>query len=82
TARLAAKLKAAGGLRMARTLILPVRRMGEDEFRGEGGRLLLAGHALHADLAPDAAGSGGFGWLLSMRGQTSGFPVPVGGAGA
>ncbi|GAA0300504.1 phytoene desaturase family protein [Streptomyces turgidiscabies] len=82
TARLAAKLKAAGGLRMARTLILPVRRMGEEEFRGEGGRLLLAGNALHADLAPDAAGSGGFGWLMSMLGQTYGFPVPVGGAGA
>ncbi|MBK6018018.1 NAD(P)/FAD-dependent oxidoreductase [Streptomyces sp. MBT53] len=81
-ARLALRLRAAGGLRLARTMLLPVRRMGEEEFRGEGGRLLLAGNALHADLAPEAAGSGGFGWLMSMLGQTYGFPVPVGGAGA
>lgn len=82
TARLARRLRAAGGLRMARTLVLPVRRMGEEEFRGQGGRLLLAGNALHADLAPESAGSGGFGWLMGMLGQTYGFPVPVGGSGA
>ncbi|MFD5522224.1 phytoene desaturase family protein [Streptomyces sp. NPDC127066] len=81
-ARLALRLRAAGGLRMARTMVLPVRRLGEEEFRGEGGRLLLAGNALHADLAPEAAGSGGFGWLMSMLGQTYGFPVPTGGSGA
>ncbi|GAA0461480.1 NAD(P)/FAD-dependent oxidoreductase [Streptomyces sp. NPDC046215] len=81
-ARLAAGLRAAGGLRLARTMLLPVRRLGEEEFGGEGGRLLLAGSALHADLAPEAAGSGGFGWLMSMLGQTYGFPVPAGGAAA
>ncbi|MFD9407103.1 phytoene desaturase family protein [Streptomyces sp. NPDC059989] len=80
--RLAAKLRAAGGLRLARNLALPVRRFGEEEFAGEGGRLLMAGNALHADLAPEAVGSGGFGWLMSMLGQSHGFPVPVGGAGA
>lgn len=52
--RLAAKLRAAGGLRLARNLALPVRRLGEEEFAGEGGRLLLAGNSLHADLAPEA----------------------------
>ncbi|MEX1656795.1 NAD(P)/FAD-dependent oxidoreductase [Streptomyces pseudovenezuelae] len=82
SARLAWRLRAAGGLRMARTLVLPVRRLGEEEFRGQGGRLLLAGNALHADLAPESAGSGGFGWLMAMLGQTYGFPVPVGGSGA
>ncbi|MGW6644330.1 phytoene desaturase family protein [Streptomyces iakyrus] len=82
TAWLALRLRAAGGLRMARSLVLPVRRLGEEEFRGEGGRLLLAGNALHADLAPESAGSGGFGWLMTMLGQTYGFPVPVGGSGA
>ncbi|MEV5781255.1 NAD(P)/FAD-dependent oxidoreductase [Streptomyces sp. NPDC052287] len=81
-ARLAWRLRAAGGLRLARTMVLPVRRLGEEEFRGEGGRLLLAGSALHADLSPEAAGSGGFGWLMSMLGQTYGFPVPTGGSGA
>ncbi|MFD5574372.1 phytoene desaturase family protein [Streptomyces cadmiisoli] len=82
TARLAFRLRSAGGLRVARSLVLPVRRLGEEEFGGEGGRLLLAGSALHADLAPESAGSGGFGWLMAMLGQTYGFPVPVGGAGA
>ncbi|MFF8014973.1 FAD-dependent oxidoreductase [Streptomyces sp. NPDC007929] len=81
-ARLGLRLRAAGGLRMARSLVLPVRRLGEEEFRGEGGRLLLAGNALHADLAPESAGSGGFGWLMAMLGQTYGFPVPAGGSGA
>ncbi|MFD0020633.1 phytoene desaturase family protein [Streptomyces sp. NPDC058382] len=81
-ARLALRLRTAGGLRLARTMVLPVRRLGEEEFRGEGGRLLLAGNALHADLSPEAAGSGGFGWLMSMLGQTYGFPVPTGGSGA
>ncbi|MFD9469901.1 phytoene desaturase family protein [Streptomyces goshikiensis] len=80
--RLAAKLRTAGGLRLARKLALPVRRLGEEEFAGDGGRLLLAGNALHSDLAPEAAGSGGFGWLMAMLGQSHGFPVPVGGAGA
>lgn len=81
-ARLAARLRSAGGLRLVRSLVLPVRRLGEEQFGGEGGRLLLAGNALHADLGPEAAGSGGYGWLMSMLGQTYGFPVPVGGAGA
>ncbi|MFC8074479.1 phytoene desaturase family protein [Streptomyces sp. NPDC057307] len=81
-ARLAARLRGAGGLRLVRSLVLPVRRLGEEQFGGEGGRLLLAGNALHADLGPEAAGSGGYGWLMSMLGQTYGFPVPVGGAGA
>ncbi|MEV5125033.1 NAD(P)/FAD-dependent oxidoreductase [Streptomyces decoyicus] len=80
TARLAARVRGAGGLRLARMLLLPVRRLGDEEFSGEAGRLLLAGSALHADLAPEAAGSGGFGWLMSMLGQSYGFPVPVGGA--
>lgn len=80
--RLAARLRAAGGLRLARNLALPVRRLGEEEFAGDGGRLLLAGNALHADMAPETAGSGGFGWLMAMLGQSHGFPVPVGGAGA
>ncbi|MFE9812259.1 phytoene desaturase family protein [Streptomyces sp. NPDC005548] len=81
-AKLAMRLRTGGGLRLARSLMLPVRRLGEEEFEGEGGRLLLAGNALHADLAPEMAGSGGFGWLMSMLGQTYGFPVPRGGAGA
>ncbi|MFE4599953.1 phytoene desaturase family protein [Kitasatospora indigofera] len=78
--KLLAKVRASGGLRLARTMLLPVRRLGEERFAGEGGRLLLAGNALHADLAPESAIGGGFGWLMSMLAQTHGFPVAVGGA--
>lgn len=79
-ARLAMKVRAAGGLRLARFALLPVRRLAEEEFRGPGS-LLLAGSSLHTDLFPEAAGSSVYGWLLAMLGQQYGFPVPVGGAG-
>jgi phytoene dehydrogenase-like protein len=79
--RLIARLGIGGSLRMARNALLPVRRMGEELFSGEGGTILLAGNALHADLPPEGAGSGVYGWLLAMLGQHHGFPVPVGGAG-
>ncbi|HMA47101.1 MAG TPA: NAD(P)/FAD-dependent oxidoreductase [Frankiaceae bacterium] len=80
-ARLAATLGASGLLRMVRLGVLPVRRLAEEQFAGAGGGLLLAGNALHTDLPPEAAGSGVYGWLLAMLGQTVGFPVPAGGAG-
>jgi phytoene dehydrogenase-like protein len=79
--RLLRKLGPADALRFARFAVLPVRRLGEEEFRGEGGPLLLAGNAMHTDLPPEGAISGVFGWLLAMLGQQYGFPVPVGGAG-
>lgn len=71
----------AGGLELARLATLPVHRLGAESFAGAGGRLLLSGNALHADIPPIAAGSGLFGWLMSMLGQDVGFPVPEGGAG-
>jgi phytoene dehydrogenase-like protein len=71
-----------GLLELGRTGISPVRRLAEEHFRGEGGRLLLAGNALHADLSPETAGSGLFGWMLCALAQTVGFPVPEGGAGS
>jgi phytoene dehydrogenase-like protein len=80
-ARLAARLGLEGLLDLARTGVLPVRRMAEEHFRGEGGGLLLAGSALHADLMPESAASGLYGWLLASLGQQVGFPVPEGGAG-
>jgi phytoene dehydrogenase-like protein len=79
--RLARALGAADGLRLARLGTMPVRRWGEEQFRGEGGRALVAGNAVHADLGPDNAGSAVFGWLLAMLAQDVGFPVPEGGAG-
>jgi phytoene dehydrogenase-like protein len=79
--RLLRRIGTADALRLARFLMLPARRMGEELFTGEGARLLLAGNAGHADIPPDAPGSGVFGWLLAMLGQQHGFPVPAGGAG-
>jgi phytoene dehydrogenase-like protein len=75
------RLGAAGLLRFARFATLPLRRWVDEEFGGPGAAALLGGNALHSDLGPEAAGSAVFGWLLSMLGQTVGFPVPVGGAG-
>ncbi len=66
---------------LARLAIVPLRRFGDESFGGEGGKLLFAGTALHADLTPESAGSAMFGWLLTCIGQQVGFPVPVGGAG-
>ncbi|GGM32656.1 phytoene desaturase family protein [Promicromonospora citrea] len=80
-ARLLRRLGTGGALDLARLAVLPVRRLADETFRGEGGGLLLTGNAMHADVPADAAGSGLFGWLLSMLGQDVGFPVPVGGAG-
>ncbi|MET9399005.1 NAD(P)/FAD-dependent oxidoreductase [Kitasatospora sp. NPDC002965] len=81
-AAMAARLRAAGGLRALRFLTLPVRRLAQEEFTGPGAGLLLAGCALHADLLPEGVGSGAFGWLMAMLGQQVGWPVPVGGAAA
>jgi phytoene dehydrogenase-like protein len=79
--KLAGALGTGGLLRFARLATLPVRRLAQEEFRGQAGPLLLAGCAMHADLSPESAGSSAFGWLLAMLGQHYGFPVPRGGAG-
>jgi len=74
-------LRLGGALRMARRFVLPARTLGEELFRGEGARLLLAGCTLHTDLSTQDATGGFYGWLLAMLGQEVGFPVPKGGAG-
>jgi phytoene dehydrogenase-like protein len=76
------RLGVAGALEFARLGVLPVRRLGDELFDGDGAPALLTGNVMHADVGPDAAGSGLFGWLLCMLGQDVGFPVPVGGAQA
>ncbi|MEU4380935.1 phytoene desaturase family protein [Micromonospora echinofusca] len=74
------RLRVSGALRLARRLVVPVRKLGDELFEGEGGPALLAGCALHTDLSPEEAGSGVYGWLLAMLGQQVGWPVPDGGA--
>lgn len=76
-----ARLPSVGGLGFVRSLLMPARQLGEQRFGGEAARLLIAGNAGHADIPLDAPGSGLMGTLMSMLGQTVGFPVPEGGAG-
>ena len=76
-------LRTLGGpdaLRLARRMLLPSTRFGEEEFAGEGARVLVAGNALHTDLGVNQTASTAFGWLLAMLAQDVGFPVPAGGA--
>ncbi len=80
--RLTTALGPRGLLRFGRFALLPVRRLAEERFDGDGGAWLLAGNALHADLTPESAGSGLFGWVLCGLAQQHGFPVPEGGAGS
>ncbi len=79
--RLLARTGPRKAARLARTMLLPVRRLAEERFAGEGAGLLLAGSALHADLGPEQSASAAFGWLLCALAQRVGFPVAEGGAG-
>jgi phytoene dehydrogenase-like protein len=78
---LLARLHRVGGLGFVRTLLTPAAELGRSRFGGAGPRTLLAGNAGHADIPLNATGSGLMALLMTMLGQTVGFPVPVGGAG-
>jgi phytoene dehydrogenase-like protein len=79
-ARLARQVPPRDYAEFVRFLLLPVRRLGEEQFGGPSARRLIAATALHADLPPEGTMSGFFGWLLTSLGQQVGFPVPKGGA--
>ena len=79
-ARVLRMLGGPDALRLARRMLLPATRFGEEEFAGEGARVLVAGNALHTDLGVNQTASTAFGWLLAMLAQDVGFPVPAGGA--
>jgi phytoene dehydrogenase-like protein len=81
-ARLLPGLARGGGLDTVRLLATPVASLGRELFGGPAARLLLAGNAGHADFPLASPGSGVFGVLMTMLGQTVGFPVPRGGAQA
>jgi phytoene dehydrogenase-like protein len=76
------RLARTGGLDTVRMLATPVASLGRELFGGPAARLLLAGNAGHADFPLASPGSGVFGVLMTMLGQTVGFPVPRGGAQA
>ncbi len=80
--KLVRKTQAGDLLRLARMGLSSVRRFGEEQFDGDGGPILFAGNAMHSDVSTEGAGSAVYGWLLCMLGQSVGYPVPVGGAGA
>jgi phytoene dehydrogenase-like protein len=79
--RLLVGLPQVGGLEFVRTLLTPAADLARTRFGGEAARLLLVGNAGHADIPLDGPGSGLMGLLMTMLGQTVGFPVPEGGAG-
>ena len=76
-----ARLRSGGGLDFVKMMLTPAADLGRTRFVGQGPGLLLAGNAAHADIPVDATGSGLMGVLMTMLGQTVGFPVPEGGAG-
>lgn len=78
--RLLAELEPRGLLDFARFGLLPVRRLGDEQFRGEGAKRLVAGNALHGDFSPESAGGAMFGFVLCGLAQEVGFPVPEGGS--
>ncbi len=71
----------AGGLGFVQTLLTPAAELARQRFGGRGPQALLCGNAGHTDIPLDAPGSGLMAMLMSMLGQTVGFPVPRGGAG-
>ncbi len=75
-----ARLPSVGGLDYVRTLLEPAATLASTRFGSDEARLLLAGNALHADIPMTAVGSGVLGLLLTMIGQSNGFPVPRGGS--
>jgi phytoene dehydrogenase-like protein len=76
-----ARLRGAGGLDLVKLLLTPAADIGRTRFGGRAPGLLLGGNAAHADIPLDATGSGLMAVLMTMLGQTVGFPVPEGGAG-
>ena len=74
------RLLRGGGIDVADALLSPASRFAR-RFEGPGLQALVAGNAGHADIPLGDVGSGMMGLLMSMLGQTVGFPVPEGGAG-
>ena len=77
-----ARLRSVGGLDFVKMMLTPASEIGRSRFSGAGPRLVIAGNAGHADIPLNSSGSGLMGVLMTMLGQTVGFPVPEGGAGA
>ncbi|HET8756809.1 MAG TPA: NAD(P)/FAD-dependent oxidoreductase, partial [Solirubrobacteraceae bacterium] len=63
--------------RWARRLLAPVQTLGLDLFDGDTrATAWLAASAQHSGLPPTTPGSGAFGFLLQLVGQSHGWPLP------
>lgn len=80
-AKILRKAKPAELLQLGKVATSGARQQTNDWFNGDGARRLLAGNALHADLAPNEPPSAVYGWVLMCLAQSVGYPVPEGGAG-
>ena len=69
-----------GGVAFVRDLLTPTTRLLARRFGGRAPGLLLAGNAAHADIPLGSAGSSVMALVLTMLGQTHGYPAPEGGA--
>jgi phytoene dehydrogenase-like protein len=69
-------------LRLAEVALSSGRGWASRRFRGEAARRVVPALALHTDIGPDDPCGAAVGWVLAVLAQTSGFPVPEGGAGA
>lgn len=78
--QLATRLGPGGALEFVRLVVITLRRLTDERFKGEGARLLLAGNLLHTDFSPESAGGMIPTLMLAMVGQDYGWPVPEGGA--
>jgi phytoene dehydrogenase-like protein len=79
TARVLSRLGLREAPDLARLAVLPVTQLAAEGFGGRGAGQLFAGNAMHADIPPTSAGSGLYGWLMTMLCQEVGFPSPRGG---
>ena len=68
------------GAQFARMVVSGVSAVA-DRFESEQARAFVTGPAMHADLPPEAPGTGIYALLLSMLGQRFGMPVVEGGTG-
>jgi phytoene dehydrogenase-like protein len=79
-AKVIGRLRLSGGIQFARMVVSGVSAVA-DRFESEQARAFLSGPAMHADLPPEAPGTGIYALLLSMLGQRFGMPVVEGGTG-
>src|SRR5918995_179603 len=79
-AKVVGRLRLSGGIQFARMVASGVSAVA-DRFESDQARAFLTGPAMHADLPPEAPGTGIYALLLSMLGQRFGMPVVEGGTG-